>query len=388
MRKSKSGSDITVANYGGRRILDPHLSVLQLLERREGNDSLNSSIAESWQAIGMVDFFKRPESSQGVSVLSSSDTSEEEVDQYSSVVPMAFSTSSVPNIQSNFLGEKNDDSDIITMSIADTLIMPKLSIVKEDDEFKVLLIGKFAKNFLDDISRSYRELFKITDLNEAKEQDGIIMIIFDNMASVPQILNELSVYRKSILPICQKGQRQHLTSLLEPYVKTNKIKLLSHPIVMSNHQEVHKLLKYLHFMKKELESDYETDSSFHAFKKRKKITKRRVPVVNIFSSWVFWSISISIGVGIGCMSLFITSKSALKATSIAPVKEAHLITDESDNSLHHAFKLIKFTLKQFNQFVKCFINSQLDYYNWFQKIGDDSMFDNSRIIALDFFIIL
>lgn len=461
MKKSHSGSDIPDPSASGsmpfqkRSILDPHFSVLQLLERngceqeedvnqapsqipvelksafnrplsphKRYPEALNQSISDSWQSIKMVDYsilnsLHDTSSSQAVGILSSSDTSEEELDHLNSPspssqqvfpngpsfsfqtqagVPTASATLPTPGVL------EEDDNETVTVSLAassNSFVMPQLSLSQRSHRFEILVVGKPARKFWNSVPKMYQKMFDVGDFESISTPEvshyTAVMIIFQDTKEVSFILDSLvtKLDGKAIIPICQRGQKQQLASSLEPFVKAKKIRLMFQPTVMSNHQEIHKLLRYLHRLSTEIDSGYETDETHLKVRKRKKTHKKKSKGTS--NRWVIWGLSLTVGVGIGCCISFILSSYSsgvqiphASRDDVVLVEEVPTLPDnaEGNGPIGQVITLLRRTVKQFNLVLKQFIYEQVGSLSWIQRVGKELISEDSdstvgRVAALD-----
>ncbi|AET39104.1 mitophagy protein ATG32 Ecym_4021 [Eremothecium cymbalariae DBVPG len=435
-----------------RSILDPHLSVLEILEGKElnkvegphelsgasrvsgkqfeGERVLHHSISESWQSIKSTDylFLSRAndtslQQQSAVGILSSSDTSEEEQDIHPSPPPPNSASSAFDSRIINIAGQafsatlshlrsedEDDDGETVTVSLPNTmtsLVMPKLSLSDRIIESKVLIVGQPARKFWFSIPKSYQKMFEICSLSVLRDKDvdekySTIMVIFHDMGLAPELLDRIcnKVVRPRIIPICQKGQKQHLSSLLKQYVSGNRIKLFCNPIVMSNHHEKHRLLKHLHQLSSGSDSGYETEVTVEPVKKLPRKAKKRPSKPSTFRDWVVWTASITIGIGIGCcVSLMVSTRYAFlvpRQLAVDDITSSPLSPEGTDKSSHnlflHAYSLCKTSLKKLASSLRPFFSDRLESCTWIHTLGielsyDDSLISMGRIMPLDFIML-
>ncbi|SCW02188.1 LAFE_0F00914g1_1 [Lachancea fermentati] len=417
-------------------ILDPHLSVLQLLERndsdggptQEGDSSqmglelqsalhtapspqhlyseaLNRSISDSWQSIKRTDYsilnmFGEPPA-QPAGILSSSDTSEDEPDHLGSPSPnnFAFQNSALhyshrpvegPSVSYSGVIDENDN-ETVTISLgnsSNSFVMPKLSLSQKFQKFCILIVGKPARKFYQTIPRMYQKLFEVGDLDRLEDEKvshySAIMVIFNDVRSAPNLMEKVMDYDKAVVAVCQRGQQQQISHMLQKTARAKSLRIIYHLTVMSDHQDVHKMLKYLHSLSTEVDSGYETEVASSKVRKRKKSHKKKDSGL---SRWVLWSISLTVGVGIGyCISCVLSSTMGTPATvSLHSTDEYKLIEDvpntSSENAfdhyLNHAVYLFRKAIKQVNQAIKQMLNSQVSSMAWMQRMGKEWISEDS-----------
>lgn len=288
-----------------KSLLNPHLSVLELLQ---GNRDMSSgdekivetglsdmtgvpcdgskSISDSWQAIHRNDALMSvmPErcSSQAnaVGILSSSDTSEEEYDTAGSpnVAPHHGQMQlpqqtppgprSLPNLHSftmevpvkfpmvdqetegNEIGEGDDVT--LTKSLSNTsnsFVMPKLSLSQKSHKLRILILGRPGLKFYQSIPKRYQHFFELSRLQDPSEfkQFTGILIVFRELKEMVSLLNRVCqcTPTRPVIPVCQTGQHQQVRNVLESLLKSKLISLLYPPVVISNHSDLNNMFKFL-----------------------------------------------------------------------------------------------------------------------------------------------
>ncbi|AMD23005.1 HHR236Wp [Eremothecium sinecaudum] len=419
-----------------KSILDPHLSVLEMLERPELNEvttrselprtdfqqlnpgqPLQISISKSWEAIRKTDYSflanrtNYLSQNNAVGVLSSSDTSEEERDTYLS--PSLDGEATRPTTAANIslldplprsgVNYTEDDKETVTVSMANTatpLVMPKLSLCHRVSETKILLLGKPARKFCAGIPKTYQKMFEIGSLSKLTKQEitrryFAVVIIFDDLSLAIDLLDKLceKTVHPTVIPICQKGQRHNLSSVLKKYTATNRINLFCHPVTMSNHHEKHRMLKTLYQIYNDSESECDTIESI---KNHSRKSKKRIGSVKY---WALWTTSVTIGVGIGCcISLLLTSKYILLSPRLVQMNSLRTISmtptqppeKPSHNMIHYFYYLCKTTITNLNYTLKHMLMEKFDSSRtWIQTLGvefscDNSILELNKMMPLDF----
>lgn len=446
-----------------RSILDPHDSVMDLLNKQQLSNHkfslehdnqtkkqeyfFNKSLSDSWQAIDRDEYSflnTLGELNQPFGGVLSSDTSEEEADlnqegpsnmnnsqtnQFLSYAAPSYSDVSArgasyhehrPGLKDRPRNHspEDDDDETIMVNLGQSwagsfFVMPKLSLSESMKRFKILIVGgDSARTFYHRLSRYYQPMFEVGKINNITKEDAekftAYMIIFSDPKKVRSTLE--TIWRKygrfTLIPICQKGQKQSVTDSVKKFANANKIKLMSYPVVLSDHYEIHGLLRHLHSLYMEVDSDYETDIPKKS--KHKKIKKKHATYFS--RKWWFWTVSIALGVGIGCCVTLLFGNYEIHSHQDLSVDLSHIdhdtkglidvvegttpaVMDEKPpNSIPEFFgqivKLIKDTAKQFNTAVKQFILSHMLSSNWVQSIGKDLLHPDTqstvtKVTALD-----
>ncbi|SCU89546.1 LAFA_0E18954g1_1 [Lachancea sp. 'fantastica'] len=467
-------------------ILDPHLSVLQLLERAEqhtpasqaeiakfkrpdfirspsppkkcASEAMHRSISDSWQSIRRTDYSilnvlndctsaeqqrntqqqqqqqqqaqqqaqqqeQQQQQHQLAGVLSSSDTSEDEPDHFLSPSPNQYSFSGAANAifsdpphaldpptlaayresglnfanagaQSlsghDHIKDNDIDNETVTLSLmnsSNSFVMPKLSVVKPPQKFCILIVGKPAQRFYRDIPRSYRKLFDFCDANSLDSRElnqySAVMIIFTEPKNETTLLEKVASQNINIIAVCQRGQQQQISGLLSGYSRSYDLRLIYHLTVMSDHQDVHRLLRYLHSLSSDADSGYETEVGSRKIRKRRRSQKRKSSNFNV-NRWIMWSISLTVGVGIGySISCVLSSTISFRdgTLSLASASDASGLEDVSVASHEHTFEnyvrqlvlACKRAVKQLNVSVKQYMNGHSLLVLWMQRMGKEWM---------------
>lgn len=334
---------------------------------------MNDSISGSWQAIQPLDlgasFIPERCSSQTTngSILSSSDTSEEEQEllqapaadiiniikqgqegtnvtssshpfrQLHKVISLPIpSREKTPykeqDINDDEDGAYEEDSVTITKSLTsstNSFVMPKLSLSQKNPVFRLLILGRTGSNFYQSIPKEYQSLFELPKYHDSAtfpQYTGII-IIFQELREMVSLLNRIVQYSqgKPIIPICQPGQTIQVKNVLKSFLRNKLIKLLFPPVVVTNRKDLKKMfqrlqdlsLEYAEDENEEGDDDETTKSrSYYRYKKANN-SKRKSPKSNkkpkkkkqrFFTSWFTWGISITIGISFGCcVTYFVTA---------------------------------------------------------------------------------
>lgn len=280
-------------------LLDPHLSVLEMLERAEY--SFLGNTEESYTHNGILE------------ILSSSEASEQDQNSGMSFSTYMFSganhkaelsltkPSAAKTMFSHMaIYDSDEDGATVTMGMAKnttSLIMPKLSLSQHSNEKKILLIGEQARRLLLSLFHTYQKMFdcnnfKALSSKEIAQDYYVIMVVFHDISTASSLLDNIcsKSAELSVIPICKKGQKHKLSAILRNYTHSKRIHLFCEPISMSNHHEKLRLLKILY----QIYND--SDSHTEPFK----LSKRSTPLPVCIKDWLVWSFSISIGIGIGC----------------------------------------------------------------------------------------
>ncbi|AGO11187.1 AaceriAFR283Wp [[Ashbya] aceris (nom. inval.)] len=427
-------------NNQHKGILDPHLSVLEMLDRQDGDGagqveegtvvalgkprverSLHHSISESWQAIKRSDysFLSGPHEvgamHSNVGILSSSDTSEEEAEMRSSAHGTVQLGPSLASPMQLLVDEDNscaedDDCQTVTISMpssSTSLVMPKLSLSQRLGEPQLLLVGQPARKFWLTIPKCYQKLFDVKNLGMVTRWDVgqrylAVMVIFHDIAQAAELLDGLcdKAPCPTVIPVCQKGQKSTLAALLKRYTARKRIRVFCSPIIMSNHHEKHRLLKHLHNLCNESESGYETELTAKSKKQHRRPRKKTTGPVAL-RHWAIWTASFTIGIGIGCcISLMATtrftffSSASLPLTAAIPAQIPPPVT--SDKSPHrlvpHFYMLCKTTMKQLGTSLKLFFFERFESRTWVHIFGmdlhsDDPLASLGRLMPLDFIML-
>ncbi|KAL3229164.1 Autophagy-related protein 32 [Nakaseomyces bracarensis] len=291
----------------GNSVLDPHNSVMQLLQATEEetgvaiqDTSLSESLGESWQPVSSIDIteedngeISRHVTNNSTSILSSSDTSEEEEATQEREPYKNFHMTTNEGYMMNSddkngaEGEKllnqADDStsrsatengaekggelsnpvslyeDIelsgtgsvarSTGSSSTSFVMPKLSLTYKTSQLKTLLvIGRPGRLFYDKIPESYKEIFELpmtTSPHEFNNHLGIV-IVFQEMKELIALLNRVIQYtdKMPIIPICESEQRTKVKNILKTFLKNQMIVLMYPPVTISNDYDMGKMFQY------------------------------------------------------------------------------------------------------------------------------------------------
>ncbi|CEP63877.1 mitophagy protein ATG32 LALA0_S09e04500g [Lachancea lanzarotensis] len=484
----ESGATPSVSLNQRNSILDPHLSVLHLLERAEqhvpassaetvkfrkpdflrspsppktcASEVMHRSISDSWQSIRHIDYsiltlFNENSSSekqqqqqqqseqqqqqqQLAGILSSSDTSEDEPDHFLSPSPNHYSFSGNANAifsepphaletpalaayresgihfaktgsQSlsgqDTIKDNDVDNETVTLSLmksSNSFVMPKLSVLKPCQKFCILIVGKPAQRFYRDIPRSYRKLFDFCESDSLDSHElnqySAVMIIFTEPKNEPPLLEKVASQNNNIIAVCQRGQQQQISGLLSGYSRSYDLRLIYHLTVMSDHQDVHRLLRYLHSLSSDADSGYETEMGSRKIRKRRKSQKKKSTNVSV-NRWVVWSLSLTLGVGIGyCISCVLSSAVSIRGGKLSIVSpgETSGLDDIPVSSHEHSFEnyirqlvlACKKAVKQVNVSVKQYMNGHSLLVLWMQRMGKEWMSEDPEsslpgVAALD-----
>lgn len=384
-------SGVETTAFEKKSLLDPHLSVLELLERtgdtqrmgrgaEKADDMANTtnSISSSWQAIhrndAMITGVPERCSSQAaaVGILSSSDTSEEEIDPASSpnvahftqfhqsqqpprlpfkldvpVILPARDQEASGHMQTPDNDDERDD-ETLTKSLSNSsnsFVMPKLSLSQKSHKLRILILGRPGLKFYQSIPKRYQHFFELSRLQDPSEfrQFTGILIVFQELKEMVSLLNRVCqcAPTRPVIPVCQTGQHQQVRNVLESLLKSKLISLLYPPVVISNHSDLNNMYRFLLDLSKTISDNSEDDEDeeerelldkkikkSHQRKKKRagsydktdKPRKRRSKDTKI-NKWIVWGISLTVGVGVGyCMSYFASSGLiSMSAKSIASI---------------------------------------------------------------------
>ncbi|QLQ81967.1 hypothetical protein HG537_0G02210 [Torulaspora globosa] len=299
-----AGNDTETTAFERKSLLNPHLSVLELLQ---GNRDISSgderiletslgekigvsnegskSISDSWQAIhrneALISVIPERCSSQAnaVGILSSSDTSEEEFDPAGSPnvahhgqlhLPQQATAGprSLPNLQSIKMevpvvfpmveqgavgdGEAEGVDETLTKSLSNSsnsFVMPKLSLSQKSHKLRILILGRPGAKFYQSIPKRYQHFFELSQLQDPSEfrQFTGILIVFRELKEMVSLLNRVCQCTppRPIIPVCQTGQHQQVRNVLESLLKNKLISLLYPPVVISNHSDLNNMFRFL-----------------------------------------------------------------------------------------------------------------------------------------------
>ncbi|SMN17909.1 similar to Saccharomyces cerevisiae YIL146C ATG32 Mitochondrial-anchored transmembrane receptor that interacts with the autophagy adaptor protein [Maudiozyma saulgeensis] len=306
----KNESDIFSGETSSKVITERPLTLEEATQDDHQQDK--QELPESWFAIQKNDITNSchvercTSQTNTVGILSSSDTSEEELDPQNSPSPNKLSVlkndndrncstkktallncissnrlnvnqldpsqnnpfdfnqgpakSRLPSIGFNQFNE--EDSVTLTKSISSSsgsFVMPKLSISrkgecsKNDDRknFKILILGRIGLQFYKSVPTSHDHFFflpRTYDSNEYVEYNGIIIVI-EEVSELMSILNKVSQKVKNNIPIAaitlDSDNLLQIKNVLNSYLRRGLINVMYPPIVLSNDKEVKKLFSFL-----------------------------------------------------------------------------------------------------------------------------------------------
>lgn len=305
----EEASGLETTGFERRSLLDPHLSVLELLERTcdaqrvdGGNENANkvsggaSSISNSWHAIHRNELMipavpeRCPSQAGAVGVLSSSDTSEEEADPASSPNVAQFSQFHQPqqppryqfkldvpvmlpstdqNHGNQVQAQDNDeegDNETLTKTLSNSsnsFVMPKLSLSQKSHKLRILILGRPGFKFYQSIPKRYQHFFELSRLQEPLElkQFTGILIVFQELKEMVSLLNRVCqcASTRPVIPVCQTGQHQQVRIVLESLLKSKLISLLYPPVVISNHSDLNNMYRFLLDLSKTISDNSEDE---------------------------------------------------------------------------------------------------------------------------------
>jgi len=279
---------------------------------QEDNQLDKQELPESWFAIQKNDITNSCQverctsQTNTVGILSSSDTSEEELDPQNSPSPNKFSIlknekdnqsptrnttllkcissnrlnvsqlessqnnqfdfhqvsakSKLPSIGFNQFNE--EDSVTLTKSVSSSsgsFVMPKLSISRKGEcsknterkNFKILILGRIGLQFYKSIPATYEHIFYLPrsyDSNEYIEYNGILIVI-EEASELMSMLNKVSQKVKNNIPIAtitlDSDNLLQIKNIINSYLRRSLINVMYTPIVFSNDKDVNKLLLFL-----------------------------------------------------------------------------------------------------------------------------------------------
>lgn len=357
--KNQNNNDVSTNNIDKTSSLDPHLSIYELLERSNNliihsednsemehhndrdteedtilgqsnglkNLSINSSqnlikevpmtlenvthskegekLPESWLNIqrneitNSLHIETSNSQTNTVGILSSSDTSEEELDTQNSPSPQKtsimrqnnsdmtnkniiqclndtnnmslnlnshFVTGDIPTTKLTSIGFNQlneEDSITLTKSISSSgsYVMPKLSITRKNGNqvgkvqdskfFKILVLGRIGLQFYRSIPQKYQYLFNLPrtyDSNEYCNYNGIIIVI-EEISELMSILNRVSKRVMDSIPVTtvtpESDNLLQIKNIMNSYVRRNLIATMYPPFVMTNKNEINNLFTML-----------------------------------------------------------------------------------------------------------------------------------------------
>ncbi|GAV55644.1 hypothetical protein ZYGR_0AY00360 [Zygosaccharomyces rouxii] len=465
-----------VSDLERKSILDPHLSVLELLKKPsdtrphgalngEVSDVVstgagttgagNGSISQSWQTIHRNDNClsvvpeRCPSQTTAAGILSSSDTSEDEpevanspsavhqqlhatppqkhpksLDDYRAMnvgFPLVLpedsnNTNSTYNSNNNNINKSDsttgsngrnneeDDNDTITKSLnasSNSFIMPKLSLSQKTQKFRILVLGRPGLKFYHSVPKKYQYMFELPrshDPEEFKQYTGIL-VVFQELKEMVSLLNRVCQCNpnRPVIPVCQSGQRQQVRNLLESLLKNRLVSLLYPPVVINDQSDLSGMFRFLQELSKTVSdnSDMDAEESNNGAKRLKRsIQRKKKKFIDTSAEksgrphkkrhsndkvnrWVFWGVSLTLGVGVGyCISHFVSSTwVSLTTNPLGPVDPRSVDKDllvfdrqevklgdmdmDSDHPFGHALFLFKQALKQWNLAVKQFLGRHL-----------------------------
>ncbi|QLL34850.1 hypothetical protein HG536_0H02250 [Torulaspora globosa] len=331
-----AGNDNTETTAFERKsLLNPHLSVLELLQGNRDSSSGDErvletslggkggvssdgskSISDSWQAIhrneALISVVPERCSSQAnaVGILSSSDTSEEEFDPAGSPnvahhgqlhLPQQAPAGprSLPNLQSIKMevpvvfpvveragrgdGEGEGDDETLTKSLSNSsnsFVMPKLSLSQKSHKLRILILGRPGTKFYQSIPKRYQHFFELSQLQDPSEfrQFTGILIVFRELKEMVSLLNRVCqcTPTRPIIPVCQTGQHQQVRNVLESLLKNKLISLLYPPVVISNHSDLNNMFRFLQDLSRTIsDNSDDEDEECEVTKQAKKSYQRK-----------------------------------------------------------------------------------------------------------------
>lgn len=367
------------------RVLDPHHSIMELLQTAEVEPGaiiqedtlLSASLGESWQPVVSTDIDDLPvdnnntgitrqitnQTNNSTSILSSSDTSEEEelvevtsevyknfhmpTDEDFAVNSKAGSSRAVigGSIPQSVAGKFNctyavEETETSvngcltrsTGSSSTSFVMPKLSLTYKSSQLKTLLIiGRPGRVFYDVIPESYREYFELTGNISAHNFDNYIgvIIVFQELKELVSLLNRIIQYTEKvpIIPVCESDQRLKVKNILKTFLKNEMIELMYPPVTISDEKQMNKLFQYTKKLVKKIINKETLRCEENQFfngapsvcktagnvddRPKKTPKKKRKHCSNptyCYGKLLTWGISLTIGVSIGyCATYIITT---------------------------------------------------------------------------------
>ncbi|KAH3898953.1 mitophagy protein ATG32 SCDLUD_005300 [Saccharomycodes ludwigii] len=314
-------------SIGNHSVFDPHLSILNLLQKtnnqeeekikepkkgfKEGHfqnmtDSIpeenvkSLNLAESWQSIASDMYFSfqktydidmqktflelhnksfnvsRPANNVPTSpipgILSSSSSSDDE--QSSEDDDHFKSNKDIEARKKRAYSSKNDEcSSTVSSLSSSSFIMPTINIdtggnASAKKKIVISICGKSRQKFYDSVPTSYKKIVQVVD-NPNNVSDPIVAFTFTDFKKDMVLLQELCSNFDTIflIPLVETKEKAKTTiNHLENLVKSKKVKILHVPVTMSNSHEVFKLLKFLNKVKYELMSKIKGKKQFFDLK--------------------------------------------------------------------------------------------------------------------------
>lgn len=176
-------------------------------------------------------------------------------------VPGDIPSTKLTSIGFNQLNE--EDSITLTKSVSSSgsYVMPKLSITRKNGKqitkvqekkcFRILVLGRIGLQFYRSIPQRYQYLFNLPrtyDSNEYCNYNGVIIVI-EEISELMSILNRVSKRVTNTIPITavtpESDNLLQIKNVMSSYVRRNLIAILYPAFVMTNNIEVNNLFVML-----------------------------------------------------------------------------------------------------------------------------------------------
>ncbi|CCF57872.1 hypothetical protein KAFR_0D02250 [Kazachstania africana CBS 2517] len=354
--------------------------------------------------------------------------------------------------------EEEEGEDYMTASKSLTssstsFIMPRLSLTKKErqqlnaNEFRILIVGRLSSKLFKMIPHKFQNLFQLQksyDINEYQKFTAILVVIQETRELI-SLLNRISrseKVKRPLIAICEKDAFLQCKNVLKSYLRNDLITLLYQPFVISNTEELDRMLVFLKEtsikfyeqaynpkiqIKEKVPNDGNrnapTSSDLTLSKDRVKNDKHRhtkgdgsggskkgnehdrKPKENEeYNKWIIWGISLSIGVGIGyCISYFGSSpwsslvqyfnpeSDSISATVPVPLSnESFVLLHDSDNDsetkkyFFKSINFLKYSINKVKVIIKDTIRKPLNAFSYLNGLNTD---DASSLLALGYILI-
>ncbi|EDO18565.1 hypothetical protein Kpol_2001p73 [Vanderwaltozyma polyspora DSM 70294] len=409
-----------------KHLLDPHYSVLKLLENNFNNPNDSMNLSESWQ------------------ILSSSSENSEEDEQEPFITGSAITVTNPNSSNSN-----------CTSNNGSTFIMPKLIVSQnlwdtnnDNNNNRFLIVGNNSLFFYNEILPiNYKKFFKIWCLNKLDSSNLIIIIndhneLFNILQKILLNSNRKSCFNIIIILIIEK-----FNNLI---TNRRKIKLIKNSINIINKQfnlkkinfnffnpsiliiyKNSKLINYnknfnnfLIFIKNYLSNSKNHTSKdlisandniiipsqllnkrkrlIKSNKKKKKSKKSKLNSLNKYNQndddddsnstgkwlFVYYGISITLGVGVGyCISSLVVSQNSNDIQSIVPSTPNNdiIALESQDLNSHNGddynWNFLKLSIKNVYSILKRFITTSINLLEY------KTLNDSNKIIAMSYVLL-
>ncbi|CCK72828.1 mitophagy protein ATG32 KNAG_0L02100 [Huiozyma naganishii CBS 8797] len=341
-------------------VLDPHLSVLELLEKsceRGGHAEAPGSsrnkgagqiqLSESWCTVERDELsaMERSASQQtNNGVLSSSDTSEEGEPEQGSPgdgegggvadTRMARPAMSLQSTSSTLDGV-DDDSATVSKSLtssSNSFIMPKLyttvagapstvSTALQTRCFKVAVLGRGAVKFCQEtVPEQFRHRFELTagvhDLAQCADRQGILIVV-QEVRELISLLNRVhcACPEVPVVAVYDRDRQVQVKNVLRNFTRQRLVSLLHPPVPLSNNEALDKMFHFVDNLARQQEpagvihNDPQTTQEQHPDHNEDDPHRGPSKPEGTFKRWLLWGVSISLGIGAGyyCVSYVVSS---------------------------------------------------------------------------------